>query len=98
MKFPVLWCGLSSLAYGYYVPANHTQLACVAGLQRGREGRTGGKTRSSREEEGEGTLARTQWLVFTLRHGRHVGGRKPKISVHQQLYMAALLSVSLEIG
>ena len=39
-----------------------------------------------------------------LRHSRHVGGRKQKISrwlllfVHQQLYIAALLSVSLEIG
>ena len=43
-------------------------------------------------------------MIFTLRHGRHVGGRKQKIShylllfVHQQLYIAALLSVSLEIG
>ena len=43
-------------------------------------------------------------MVFTLRHSRHVGGRKQKISnelllfVHQQLYIAALLSVSLEIG
>ena len=43
-------------------------------------------------------------MVFTLRHSGHVGGRKQKISnehllfVHQQLYIAALLSVSLEIG
>ena len=43
-------------------------------------------------------------VVFTLRHSRHVGGRKQKISnqlllfFHQQLYIAALLSVSLEIG
>ena len=45
-----------------------------------------------------------QQVVFTLRHSRHVGGRKQKISnqlllfVHQQLYIAALLSVSLKIG
>ena len=44
------------------------------------------------------------WKVFTLRHSRHVGGRKQKIThlrllfVHQQLHIAALLSVSLEIG
>ena len=43
-------------------------------------------------------------VVFTLRRSSHVGRRKQKISyslllfVHQQLYIAALLSVSLEIG
>lgn len=39
-----------------------------------------------------------------LRHSRHVGGQKQKISnllllfVHQPLYIAALLSMSLQIG
>ena len=43
-------------------------------------------------------------VIFTLRHRRHVGGRKQKVShklllfVHQQLYIAALLFVSLETG
>ena len=43
-------------------------------------------------------------MVFTLRHRRHVGGRKQKISlpllfVDQPLpYIAALLSVFLEIS
>ena len=43
-------------------------------------------------------------VVFTLRRGRHVGGRKQKISYqllscfHQQLCVAASLSVSLKIG
>ena len=44
-------------------------------------------------------------MVFMLRHSHHAGGRKQKISpylllfIHQQyLYIAAVLSVSLEIG
>ena len=43
-------------------------------------------------------------VVFTLRHSRHVGGRKLKIShqlllfVHQQWYIAALLTGQLPSG
>ena len=43
-------------------------------------------------------------MVFTLGHSCHAGGRKQKIShqlflfLHQQLYIAALSSLSLEIG
>ena len=50
------------------------------------------------------TLRKFQQVVFTLRHSRHVGGQKQKIFhqlllfVHQQLYIAALSSLSLEIG
>ena len=51
-----------------------------------------------------GLLLCTLQVVFTLRHSCHVGGLKQQISnqlllfVHQQLYIAALLSVSLDIG